>query len=89
MNLSFYPDDFKFQVFPSHQDRKTKSDLLTLKFKPKPVDITNKRICFFYPDSPNFNFKFQICPDCQDRKTNLSVRFLGEVMARQFCFEIY
>ena len=25
----------------------------------------------------------------QDRKTNSSVRFLGEVMARQFCFEIY
>ena len=34
-------------------------------------------------------FKFQVFPSCQDRKTNSSVRFLGEVTARQFCFEIY
>ena len=32
-------------------------------------------------------FKFQLFPS--RRKTNLSVWFLGEVMARQFCFEIY
>ena len=34
-------------------------------------------------------FKFQVFPDSHDRKTNLSVRFLGEVMAQQFCFEVY
>ena len=27
-------------------------------------------------------FKFQAFPDCLDRKTNLSVGFLGEVMAQ-------
>ena len=31
----------------------------------------------------NFDFKFQVFLSHQDRKTNLSVRFLGEVMARQ------
>ena len=46
----------------------------------------------FYPDSPeiletwNPNSSFK---HCQDRKTNSSVCFLGEVTARQFCFEIY
>ena len=34
-------------------------------------------------------FQFQVFPSRQDRKTNLSVCFLGEVTARQFCFEIY
>ena len=34
-------------------------------------------------------FKFQVLPSRQDRKTNLSVHFLGEVTAQQFCFEIY
>ena len=34
-------------------------------------------------------FKFQVFPSRQDRKKNSSVRFLGEVMARQFCFEMY
>ena len=34
-------------------------------------------------------YKFQVFPDGQERKTNLSVCFLREVMARQFCFEIY
>ena len=33
--------------------------------------------------------KFQVFPDCQDRKTNSFVCFLGEITARQFCFEIY
>ena len=37
----------------------------------------------------NFDFKFQVFPSHQDRKSNSSIRFLGEVMARQFCFEIY
>ena len=30
-----------------------------------------------------------IFPSCQVRETNSFVRFLGEVTARQFCFEIY
>ena len=34
-------------------------------------------------------FKFQVFPSPQDRKTNLSICFLGEVTARQFCSEIY
>ena len=37
----------------------------------------------------NFEFKFQVIQSCQDRKPNLFVRFLGEVMAQQFCFKIY
>ena len=37
----------------------------------------------------NFDIKFQVFLDCQDRKIDSSIRFLGEVMARQFCFEIY
>ena len=37
----------------------------------------------------NFDFKFQVLPSCQDKKTNSFVRFLGEVMTRQFCFKIY
>ena len=36
----------------------------------------------------NFHFRFQIFLSRQDRKTNLFDQFLGEVMARQFCFEI-
>ena len=36
-----------------------------------------------------FDFKCQVFPSHQDRKTNSSVCFLGEVMAQQFCFEIY
>ena len=32
---------------------------------------------------------FQVFRSCQDRKANLSVCFLGEVTARQFCFEIF
>jgi hypothetical protein len=34
-------------------------------------------------------FGFQVFSSCQDRKTNSFVPFLGEVMAQQFCFEIY
>ena len=34
-------------------------------------------------------FKCQVFPSPQDRKTNLSICFLGEVTARQFCSEIY
>ena len=34
-------------------------------------------------------FKFHVFPSHQDRKTNLSICYLGEVEARQFCFEIY
>ena len=37
----------------------------------------------------NFDFKFQVFLSCQDRNTNSSVCFLGEVTARQSCFEIY
>jgi hypothetical protein len=37
----------------------------------------------------NFDFKFQVFSSRQDRKTNLSICFLGEVTAQQFCFEIY
>ena len=37
----------------------------------------------------NFDFKFQVLPSRQDRKTSSLVHFLGEVKARQFCFEIY
>ena len=37
----------------------------------------------------NFDFKFQVFRSHQDRKTNLSIWFLGEVTAWQFCFEIY
>ena len=37
----------------------------------------------------NFDFKFQVFLSRQDRKTNSFVRFLGEVTARQFFFEIY
>ena len=37
----------------------------------------------------NFDFKFEVYPSHQDRKTNSTVCFLGEVMARQFFFEIY
>ena len=37
----------------------------------------------------NFDFKFQVFPSRQDRKTNSFVRFLGEAIAQQFCFEIY
>ena len=36
-----------------------------------------------------FDFKFQLLPDCQNRKTNSFVFVFGEVLARQFCFEIY
>ena len=34
-------------------------------------------------------FKFQVFRSHQDRKTNSFISFLGEVTARQFCFEIY
>ena len=34
-------------------------------------------------------FNFQVFLSRQDRKTNSFVHFLGEVTARQFCFEIY
>ena len=34
-------------------------------------------------------FKFQVFSDCQVGKTNSFVCFMGEVTARQFCFEIY
>ena len=37
----------------------------------------------------NSKFKFQVFPSRQDRKTNSLVCFLGEIMARQFYFEIY
>ena len=37
----------------------------------------------------NFDFKFQVFPSHKDRKTNSLICFLGEVMARQFCFNIY
>ena len=36
----------------------------------------------------NSSFKY-VFPSCQDRKTNSFVRFLGEVMSQQICFEIY
>ena len=36
----------------------------------------------------NFDFKFEVFPGRQDRNTNSFVCFLGEVTARQFCFEI-
>ena len=58
---------------------------------------TNEIICFSILTTQKYvhtwnlksKFKFQVFPSRQDRKTNLFICFLGEVMARQFCFEIF
>ena len=59
------------------------------------VSISQNKIFELYLLPPNectdlkSKFKFQVFLSRQDRKTNSSVCYLGEVMARQFRFEIY
>ena len=51
----------------------------------------NRQSCFSILTTPKyfFDFKFWVFLSRQDRKTNSFGSFLGEVTARQFCFEIY
>ena len=61
--------------------------------EPKLLSKIKRMNLFFYPDDSeiletwNQNSSFNYFR--QDRKTNLSICFLEEVTAQQFCFEIY